>query len=395
MAEDVTGGFNAKEQFGRMTFDGRKLENRVHLFTGQFVGDWLTHEDMARTVKEWGYDGVGMVTWGPSGIDVPTAVGPEGKEYLKKIIQTLSNYNVGVSTISDHLASQALSAAIIDEGLLSILPSHVKAKGTDRESIHLSAALHMMDTGRVTERFREVAKETLGAERQQELYNPTVIPGFTGSPIWHTLAMFPPVSDATIERGFQEVAYRIARVLDVYRDTGNRFALETHPGEIAFDGITALRIADTINRGEFGFNGDSSHSVGRGWDYLKYLDAIAARGNLFSTHLKGAGENPDGLGGAYRSHQQFGNPTNGWDFKSLGRGTQDEGAIIYKLADLGYAGAFENEWEDAQIEKAAGAVASVMLVRGYVNGDESLVIQALRKYENPANYQRADFEASF
>ncbi|MFH1396890.1 MAG: TIM barrel protein [archaeon] len=403
--KDVTGGFNAEKAFEQQTFDGRTLDNKVHLFMGQFSGDWETPEEMAEAVKEMGYDGIGAVTWGSSGIDVVKAVGPEGVKYLAAYIKAMDQHGIGISTVGDHLATQAISAAIIDNGLVSILPPDV-TRGYDpnlivhtpalHEEIRFNAALHTMNTARVTERIREVALDVLGPEKQQERYNPTVVSGFTGSPIWHLLAGFPPVDEETIERGYQEVAFREARVLDVYRDTGNKRALETHPGEIAYDLVTALRTDDTINRAEFGFNGDSSHSVGRRWDYLKYLEVIAGRGKLHASHLKGASEGlGDGSGGAYRSHLAWGDEAAYWDFKSIGRGTQNDGAVIYKLGDVGFKGPFEIEWEDAQLKKVAGAVASAKIVRGFVTGNQGLVMEGLKMYENATNYERAKFDAAF
>jgi sugar phosphate isomerase/epimerase len=58
---------------------------------------------------------------------------------------------------------------------------------------------------------------------------------FTGSSIWHTVAMFPPVPPAMMERGYQAFADRWNPILDVYDEVGVRFAHEVHPSEIAYD----------------------------------------------------------------------------------------------------------------------------------------------------------------
>ncbi|MBI2576764.1 sugar phosphate isomerase/epimerase [Candidatus Woesearchaeota archaeon] len=407
MGEEKKVAFNAEEAFKRQTFDGRKLENRVHLFTGQFQDLWQSPNEMAAAVRALGYDGIGDCTWGPTGIDVVKAVGNDGVEYLGGYIRALRANNIGVSTLGDHLASQAIASKVFTKGLVAILPPDVRRGHSEADILHnpaiqeeikLYAALHVMNTARALERFREVAKNVVGSELQGQRYNPTVVAGFTGSPIWHLLAGFPPVSiEEEVQMGYEEVAYRMARVLDVMKNTGNRFGLETHPGEIAYDLSSAIETNKKINRPEFGFNGDSSHSVGRGWNYLLYLTEIAKLGKLFSTHLKGAAEGTgDGSASVYnRLDHPFGDKNPFWDFKSIGRGTQDEGGVIYKLGEVGFKGAFEVEWEDAQLDKIAGAKASQLIVRGFVTGNEGLIKQGLRMYENPTNYKRAEFDAAF
>ena len=84
-----------------------------------------------------------------------------------------------------------------------------------------------------------------------------------------------------------------------------------------------------------------------------------------------------------------------WDFKSLGRGTQDEGEIIYTIDDVGFKGALENEWEDAQLDPIAGAVASAKIIRGFVDGNEALIREGLRMYQDPKNYTPGAFDATF
>ena len=51
-----------------------------------------------------------------------------------------------------------------------------------------------------------------------ELEVDTVV-GFTGSSIWHTLAMFPPVPESMIDAGYQDFADRWNPILDVFDAT--------------------------------------------------------------------------------------------------------------------------------------------------------------------------------
>ena len=90
--------------------------------------------------------------------------------------------------------------------------------------------------------------------------------GFTGSSIWHTLAMFPPAPPAMIERGYQDFADRWNPILDVFDEVGVRFAHEVHPSEIAYDYWTTSgpwRRSATGPRS--GSTGTRRTSCGRSW----------------------------------------------------------------------------------------------------------------------------------
>jgi len=63
MAGEKTIDFDADAAFKRMTFDGRKMDNPVHLFIGQFANMWETPSQMAQAVKNMGYDGISVSNW--------------------------------------------------------------------------------------------------------------------------------------------------------------------------------------------------------------------------------------------------------------------------------------------------------------------------------------------
>ena len=75
----------------------------------------------------------------------------------------------------------------------------------------------------------------------------TVI-GFTGSSIWHLVAMFPPVPARMIERGYEDFAERWNPILDVFDAEGVRFAHEVHPSEIAYDYWTTQRALEAVGQ---------------------------------------------------------------------------------------------------------------------------------------------------
>ena len=152
-----------------------------------------------------------------------------------------------MKTISTHLVGQAVCDRI-DERHKGILPDYIWGDG-DPEGVRHRAAEELIRTARA-------AKE-LGVN--------TVV-GFTGSPIWHYLYAFPPVTEQMIEAGYAEFARRFTPILDEFEKLGVRFALEVHPTEIAFDTYSARRALEAVNRHPaFGFNYDPSHLGYQEW----------------------------------------------------------------------------------------------------------------------------------
>jgi sugar phosphate isomerase/epimerase len=189
-----------------------------------------------------------------------------------------------------------------------------------------------------------------------------VVNGFTGSPIWHLLYSFPPVSDEMIEEGFRKFAALWKPILDVFDECGVKFALEVHPTEIAFDIVTARRALKTIgNRKAFGFNFDPSHLHWQMVDPVRFLKAFPDR--IYHVHMKDAARTLDGETGILASHLNFGSPNRGWDFRSLGRGQVDFEEIIRTLNFLGYDGPLSVEWEDSAMDREFGAAEACRFVK--------------------------------
>jgi sugar phosphate isomerase/epimerase len=181
-----------------------------------------------------------------------------------------------------------------------------------------------------------------------------VVNGFTGSSIWHMLYSFPPVSDAMIDRGFQQFADRWNPILDVFAECGVRFALEVHPTEIAFDIYTAQRALEALdNRPEFGFNFDPSHLHWQGIDSVEFIRAFPDR--IYHVHIKDAIVTLNGRSGILSSHINFGDARRGWDFRSPGRGSVNFEEVIRALNKVGYSGPLSVEWEDSGMDRDHGA----------------------------------------
>lgn len=369
-------------------------KNPVTLFTGQWAD--MPLEDMASFAKSAGFDGLELACWG-NHFDVRKAVSEGGRDYISHTLDILKKYELGVWSFGAHLVGQAVSAKFAnDPDLLAILPEHIRSDNA--ETVRRAAVAELQDTAKAVELFREVARSKFGTEAIEK-YSANVITGFVGSPIWHKAYEFPPVRDnrAEIQKGFEEVVNRMNPVLDTFASTGNKFALEVHPTEIAFDTVTAHKLLDSIQRPDvFGVNNDASHFGYQGVNYLKYIDEMANRGALFHSHMKdvawGLG---DGVGGVHGSHLEFGDPKRYWDFKSIGRGNIDNKAVVQRLVDKGYEGPLSIEWEDALLKRQAGATASQLIVRGIRDSNDELIQRGMKMYEDKDNYARAKFDSAF
>lgn len=392
--------FNVDDALAMQTIEaGRTLDNKITLFNGQWAD--MTIEEIAIFSQSAGYDGLELCTWGNS-LDVDRMVGPGGNEYIGKVLDILRAHEQGVWAISGHLVGQFISnpEQMIDEELLGFLPPGERKQDVD--NIQLYAVEQMVKTVRAAENFRKVAAEKFGEKEGAERYNPSVITGFTGSPIWHRLYPFPDMAPSRIDQAFAFVAEQMEPVLHVCKQYKKRFALETHPTEIAFDGVTALKLLDymdkKINGDRFGYNGDGSHLGYQRVDPVRYINVIGGeKKRLYHSHIKDVewGKSASGLGGVFGSHLPFGHPDRDWDFRSLGRGNLNQAAIMYALAAAGYQGPASIEWEDPNFDREAGAKASQLILRGIVNGDIEMAKDGLKMYTNAANYKDTQFDKAF
>ena len=233
----------------------------------------------------------------------------------------------------------------IDERHKSILPPHVWGNGKPAD-VRKRAADEMMCTAQ--------AAKNLAVK---------VVNGFTGSSIWHLLYSFPPVSAAMIDDGFESFAKLWNPILDEFKRSGVRFALEVHPTEIAFDIASAKRALEAVKRHpRLGFNYDPSHLGYQGVDYVKFIREFPGR--IFHAHMKDAWwGHGDGTVGVFGGHTDFTDARRFWDFRSLGHGDIKFEDIIVALNDIGYRGPLSVEWEDGRMDRVHGATESCAFVR--------------------------------
>src|SRR5690606_34594097 len=231
------------------------LMRPITLFTGQWAD--MPFEEVCRLASEWGYDGLEIACSGDH-FDVAQAV--SDPSYVEQKRAQLDKHGRKVWTISNHLVGQAVCDNPIDARHKGILPARIWGDG-DPEGVRRRAAEEMKDTAR--------AAAALGVN--------TVV-GFTGSSIWHTVAMFPPVPASMVDAGYQDFADRWNPIMDVFDEVGVRFALEVHPSEIAYDYHTTVRTLEAIgHRPAFGLNWDPSHMVWQDLDPVGFILDFADR----------------------------------------------------------------------------------------------------------------------
>lgn len=315
------------------------MSRPVTIFTGQWAD--LPLEELAKKTSNWGFDGLELACWGDH-FEVDKAL--EDDAYCQSRWDILDKYGLKCFAISTHLVGQAVADKIIDERHKGILPGRIWGDG-DPEGVRQRAAEEVKNTARAAAKF--------GVK---------VVNGFTGSPIWHTLAMFPNVPPEMIEAGYQEFADRWNPILDVFDEVGVKYGLEVHPSEIAYDFWTTKRTLEAIGHREaFGLNYDPSHLYWQMVDPVGFIYEFADR--IYHMHVKESVHVLDGRSSILGSHLYFGDHRRGWDFVSPGRGGVPFEKIFRALNTVGYVGPLSIEWEDNRMHRDQGAPEALALVR--------------------------------
>jgi sugar phosphate isomerase/epimerase len=301
----------------------------------------LPFEVFCQKVKSFGYDGVEIACCGDH-FEVDKALEQDG--YVQSRWDILNKYGLQCFAISNHLVGQAVCDRI-DERHKRILPPRIWGDGKE-DGVRARAAEEMKNTARAAAKF--------GVK---------VVPGFTGSPIWHMVYSFPPNPPDFLEKGLAFFAEMWLPILDVFQEVGVKFGLEVHPTEIAFDIASAENALNAVNRHPaFGFNYDPSHFVYQNVDYVGFIRKFADR--IFHVHMKDAyrASHPTEAG-IFGGHLPFGDHRRAWDFRSLGRGSVNFEEIIRALNDIGYWGPLSVEWEDGKLDREHGATESCAFVK--------------------------------
>jgi len=307
-----------------------------------FSGPWtdLPLAELAAKAADWGYQGLELACSGDH-LEVQRALGES--EYTPARLGLLGQHDLQVPVISSHRVGHAVCGPI-DSRLQPLLPDYIWGDG-EPEGVRQRAAEEMIATIRVAQK--------LGAG---------VVAGFTGSPLWSQVTGWPTPSPQAIADGLRGFAELWNPILDVCGECGMQFALEVHPGQIAFDLYSAEMALDALHgREEFGFLFDPSHLHWQGVEPTEFLQRFSDR--IFHVHVRDIALTLNGRGGVLNSYLPSGDPRRGWDFRSPGHGGLDWEGIIRGLNAIGYTGALSVDWKDAGMNREYGAADACQFVK--------------------------------
>ena len=298
----------------------------------------MPFDELCTLAKKMGYDGLEVACWG-NGIDVDRAISDES--YVNWMKENLKKNGLVMTAMAVHIIGQCVGDDP-DPRLNNFAPS---ALANNPEAIRQWAIDTMMKVPVVAAKF--------GVH---------VVTGFTGSPIWKYMYSFPQTTEEMIEAGFNRIVELWSPILDVFKKCDVKFALEVHPGEIAFDYYSTKRLlAKFADRKEFGLNFDPSHLIWQGIKPHLFLNDFIDR--VYHVHMKDAAVTLDGRSGILGSHIDFGDLRRGWNFRSLGHGDVNFEEIIRVLNAYGYDGPLSVEWEDSGMDRIDGATEAAAFVR--------------------------------
>jgi len=298
----------------------------------------MPFDELCTLAKKMGYDGLEVACWG-NGIDVDRALSDES--YVDWMKENLRKNGLVMTALAVHIIGQCVGDDP-DPRLNNFAPSALANKP---EAIRQWAIDTMMKVPVVAAKF--------GVH---------VVTGFTGSPIWKYMYSFPQTTEEMIEAGFNRIVELWSPILDVFKKCDVKFALEVHPGEIAFDYYSTKRLlAKFADRKEFGLNFDPSHLIWQGIKPHLFLNDFIDR--VYHVHMKDAAVTLDGRSGILGSHIDFGDLRRGWNFRSLGHGDVNFEEIIRVLNAYGYDGPLSVEWEDSGMDRIDGATEAAAFVR--------------------------------
>jgi len=315
------------------------MPRKIALLTAQWAD--LPFETVCKLASDWGFDGLEIACWGDH-FDVHRAL--TEPDYIAGRKEILERHNLKTWALANHLVGQAVCDSPIDERHRGILPNRIWGDG-DAEGVRQRAAEEMKNTARAA-----------------ALMGVPIVVGFTGSSIWHMVAMFPPVPAEMIERGYQDFADRWNPIIDVFDEVGVKFAHEVHPSEIAYDYWTTKRALEAIGHREgFGLNFDPSHFMWQDLDPVGFLLEFKER--IYHVHLKESKRKLDGRNGRLGSHLPWADPRRGWDFVTTGHGDVPWEDIFRMLNFIDFQYSMSVEWEDAGMDRLLGAPDALAFVR--------------------------------
>jgi sugar phosphate isomerase/epimerase len=312
---------------------GKRL---VTLCTCQWAD--LPFDELCATAAKMGYDGLEIAMWGNS-FDLDKAY--EDDKYVDWLKETLKKNGLVCKALAAHIIGQCVGDAP-DPRLNNFAPAALADKPEEIRAWGI-----------------ESMKKAAKVANKMDVH---VITGFTGSPIWKWFYSFPQTTAKMIEDGYDEIVRLWTPILDEFKKYDVKFALEVHPGEIAFDYYSTKKLLEKFaDRPEFGLNFDPSHLLWQGIKPELCLRDFIDR--VYHVHMKDAAVTLDGRSGLLCSHIDFGDLRRGWNFRSLGHGDVNFEEIIRVLNAGGYDGPLSVEWEDSGMDRIDGATEACAFVR--------------------------------
>ena len=308
----------------------------VTLCTAQWAD--VPFDELCVLAKKMGYDGLEVACWG-EGIDIDKALTDDS--YVAWIKDNLAKNGLVMKAMACHIIGQCVGD-LPDPRLDNFAPPALAGQ---------------------PEAIQKWAVETMKkAPAAAAKFGVKIITGFTGSPIWRYLYSFPQTPESMVEEGFDKIVSLWTPILDEFKKYGVVFALEVHPGEIAFDYYSTKKLLEKFaDRPEFGLNFDPSHLLWQGVTPHLFLQDFIDR--VYHVHMKDARVTLVGRSGLLGSHIDFGDLRRGWNFRSLGHGGVDFEEIIRVLNAGGYDGPLSVEWEDSGMDRVEGATEAAAFVR--------------------------------
>ena len=298
----------------------------------------IPFDELCVLAAKMGYDGLEISCWG-HGVDIDRAYTDDA--YVEWILDTLKKNNLTCQALASHIIGQCVGDAP-DVRLNNFAPAALANKP---DEIRKWAIDTMMKV--------PVVAKKMGVG---------ISTSFTGSPIWKWAYSFPQTTEQMIEDGFAEIVRLWSPILDEFKKNGVKYALEVHPGEIAFDYYSTKRLLDLFkDRPEFGVNFDPSHLLWQGIKPHLFLQDFIDR--VYHVHMKDVAVTLDGRSGLLGSHIDFGDMRRGWNFRSLGHGDVNFEEIIRVLNAGNYEGPLSVEWEDSGMDRIDGATEACAFVK--------------------------------
>jgi sugar phosphate isomerase/epimerase len=307
-----------------------------------FSGPWadLPLEHLAPKAGDWGYQGLELCCWGDH-FEVQRALSED--DYCRKKLDLLARHDLQLAVLGNHRVGQAVCDPI-EPRHQRIPPDYVWGDGDPRG---------------VQERAAEEMGATIAAAQKLGV---GVVTGFCGSPLWAGVQGYPQNTTEEVAAGLRQFAHRWQPILDACQEAGVRFALEVHPGQVAFDLHSAEMVLDALDgREEFGFLFDPSHLYWQGVDPIEFLRRFPDR--IYHVHVKDLALTLDGRSGVLCSYLPPGDARRGWECRSPGRGGIDWEGVIRTLNAIGYQGPLAVEWSDPGMDREYGAEEACKFVK--------------------------------